>query len=296
MTKNENKLSKEEIKLLMEQDTDFLKPMVQFVVQEVLEAEMSEAVGAEKGERTEGRQGYRSGYYRRSLVTRVGKIELRVPQDRAGRFSTEVLERYQRGEKALVSALTEMYLQGVSTRKVKAISEELCGQEFSASTISALNKKLDGELARFARQRLEAEYPYLILDARYEKVREDGVVRSRAVQVAIGIDWEGRRQVLGVELANRESETSWKEFLLGLKERGLHGVQLVVSDDHAGLKRAIGQVLSEACWQRLRWRFEQCRQDPQPTSGLTVTVCPSIRRGKAAAARSPNAAITPENS
>jgi hypothetical protein len=196
MTKNENKLSREEIKLLMEQDTDFLKPVVQFVVQEVLEAEMSEAVGAEKGERTEGRQGYRSGYYRRSLVTRVGKIELRVPQDRAGRFSTEVFERYQRSEKALVSALTEMYLQGVSTRKVKAISEELCGQEFSASTISALNKKLDGELARFARRRLEAEYPYLILDARYEKVREDGVVRSRAVQVAIGIDWEGRRQVL----------------------------------------------------------------------------------------------------
>ncbi len=167
MTKNENKLSKEEIKLLMEQDADFLKPMVQFVVQEVLEAEMSEAVGTEKGERTEGRQGYRSGYYRRSLVTRVGKIELRVPQDRAGRFSTEVFERCQRSEKALVSALTEMYLQGVSTRKVKAISEELCGQEFSASTISALNKKLDGELARFARRRLEAEYPYLILDARY---------------------------------------------------------------------------------------------------------------------------------
>lgn len=128
--------------------------------------------GAEKGERTEGRQGYRSGYYRRSLVTRVGKIELRVPQDRAGRFSTEVFGRYQRSEKALVSALTEMYLQGVSTRKVKAISEELCGQEFSASTISALNKKLDGELQRFARRRLESEYPYLILDARYEKVRE----------------------------------------------------------------------------------------------------------------------------
>jgi putative transposase len=197
-------------------------------------------------------------------VTRVGKIELRVPQDRAGRFSTEVFERYQRSEKALVSALTEMYLQGVSTRKVKAISEELCGQEFSASTISALNKKLDGELARFARRRLEAEYPYLILDARYEKVREDGVVRSRAVQVAIGIDWEGRRQVLGVELANRESETSWKEFLLGLKERGLHGVQLVVSDDHAGLKRAIAQVLSEACWQRCYVHFLRNALDHLP--------------------------------
>ena len=188
MTKKEAKLSKAEIQSLMAEDTDFLKPMVQFMVQQVLEAEMIEAVGAEKGERTEGRQGYRSGYYRRSLVTRVGKIELRVPQDRSGRFSTEVFERYQRSEKALVSALTEMYLQGVSTRKVKAISEELCGHEFSASTISALNKKLDGELEGFARRRLEAEYPYLILDARYEKVRENGVVGSRAVQVAIGID------------------------------------------------------------------------------------------------------------
>jgi len=248
----------------MDEDGDFLKPMVQLVVQQVLEAEMSEVVGAEKGERTEGRQGYRSGYYRRSLVTRVGKIELRVPQDRAGRFSTEVFARYQRSEKALVSALTEMYLQGVSTRKVKAISEELCGHEFSASTISELNKKLDGELQRFARRRLEAEYPYLILDARYEKVREDGVVRSRAVQVAIGIDWEGRRQVLGVELANRESETSWKEFLVGLKERGLHGVYLVVSDDHAGLKRAIRQVQPEAFWQRCYVHFLRNALDHLP--------------------------------
>lgn len=223
MTKNESKLSKEEIKLLMEQDTDFLKPMVQFVVQEVLEAEMSEAVGAEKGERTEGRQGYRSGYYRRSLVTRVGKIELRVPQDRAGRFSTEVFERYQRSEKALVSALTEMYLQGVSTRKVKAISEELCGQEFSASTISALNKKLDGELARFARRRLEAEYPYLILDARYEKVREDGVVRSRAVQVAIGIDWEGRRQVVGWSWPTGRARRAGRSFYSGSRNGGCMG-------------------------------------------------------------------------
>jgi len=264
MTKKQSKLSKAEIKTIMDEDGDFLKPMVQLVVQQVLEAEMSEVVGAEKGERTEGRQGYRSGYYRRSLVTRVGKIELRVPQDRAGRFSTEVFARYQRSEKALVGALTEMYLQGVSTRKVKAISEELCGHEFSASTISELNKKLDGELQRFARRRLEAEYPYLILDARYEKVREDGVVRSRAVQVAIGIDWEGRRQVLGVELANRESETSWKEFLVGLKERGLHGVYLVVSDDHAGLKRAIRQVQPEAFWQRCYVHFLRNALDHLP--------------------------------
>jgi putative transposase len=211
MTRKENKRSAGEIKALMSQEEDFLRPLIKVALQEVLEAEMEEAVGAAKGERSSGRLGYRSGYYQRKLITRVGTLELRVPQDRQGRFSTEVFTRYQRSEKALVSALVEMYVQGVSTRKVKAISEELCGHEFSASTVSELNKKLDQELARFARRRLEEEYPYIILDARYEKVREVGVVQSRAVLVAIGIDWEGRRRVIGVELANRESTTSWKE-------------------------------------------------------------------------------------
>lgn len=185
----------------MAEEPDVLRPLVQLAVQEFLEAEMDEALGAGQGERCAGRLGYRSGYYPRKLVTRVGTLELRVPQDRQGRFSTEIFARYQRSEKALVAALVEMYVQGVSTRKVKAVSEELCGHEFSAGTISELNATLDAELERFARQPLEAEYPYLILDARYEKVREDGVIRSRAVLVAIGIDWEGRRRILGVELA-----------------------------------------------------------------------------------------------
>src|SRR3984893_4034569 len=216
---------------------------------------MSEALGAQKGERTEGRLGYRSGYYVRSLVTRVGKLELRVPQDRQGRFCTQLFERYQRSEKALVAALAEMYVQGVSTRKVKAITEELCGQELSASSISAINQLLDEELERFMGRRLEEDYPYLILDARYEKVRQEGVIRSRAVLVAIGVDREGRRQILGVELANRESSSSWKEFLLGLKSRGLRGVLFAVSDDHPGLKRAIAEVLGEAAWQRCYVHF-----------------------------------------
>jgi putative transposase len=255
MTKKQDKSRKEEIKAIMSQDADFLRPLVKTVMQEVLEAEMEEALGASKGERTGSRLGYRSGYYSRNLVTRVGKMELRVPQDRQGRFSTAIFERYQRSEKALVSALCEMYVQGVSTRKVKAISEELCGHEFSASTISELNKKLDEELHRFARRRLEVEYPYLIIDARYEKVREEGVIRSRAVLVAIGIDWDGRRQVLGVELANRESTSSWRELLLDLKKRGLSGVMFVVTDDHPGLKRAISEVLPEASWQRCYVHF-----------------------------------------
>lgn len=244
-----------EIKAQLVAEGEFLRPLVEMVVQQVLEAEMSEALGAGKGERTEGRLGYRSGYYVRSLVSRVGKLELRVPQDRQGRFCTQLFERYQRSEKALVAALAEMYVQGVSTRKVKAITEELCGHEFSASSISAINKRLDEELERFMRRRLEEDYPYVILDARYEKVRLDGVIRSRAVLVAIGVDWEGRRQILGVELANRESNSSWKEFLVLLKSRGLRGVVLAVSDDHVGLRNAIAEVLPQAFWQRCYVHF-----------------------------------------
>lgn len=244
-----------EIKGLLGSDKEFLKPLVRAVLQEVLEAEMTEALGAGKGERVEGRLGYRSGYYGRCLVTRIGKIELRVPQDRQGRFSTELFERYQRSEKALTAALAEMYVQGVSTRKVKVITEELIGHSFSASSISAMVKKLDGELARFAHRRLHEAFPYLILDARYDKVRIDSVIQSQAVLIAVGIDWEGRRQVLGVELANRESRSSWREFLLGLKGRGLHGVEFVVSDDHDGLKKAIAECLSGAAWQRCYVHF-----------------------------------------
>lgn len=243
------------IKELLGQDRDFLKPLVQATLQELLEAEMSEALGAEKGERTEGRLGYRSGYYSRSLITRIGKLELKVPQDRAGRFSTELFERYQRSEKALVAALAEMYVQGVSTRKVKQITEELVGHSFSASSISQINKTLDAGLKAFCERRLKETYAYLILDARYERVREGGIITSQAVLVAIGIDWEGRRQVLSVDLANRESRSSWKEFLEKLKERGLHGVEFVVSDDHQGLKKAIAEVLPGAAWQRCYVHF-----------------------------------------
>ena len=218
---------------------DQLKALVKAALEEVLQADMTEALGALPGQRSDGRLGYRAGYYTRGLVTRIGKLELRVPRDRTGQFSTELFERYQRSEKALVSALAEMYVQGVSTRKVKVITEELCGHSFSASTISQINKGLDATLQRFAERPLEEPYPYLVLDARYEKVRLDGVIRAQAVLIAIGINWEGRRNVLGVELALRESTSAWKEFLTGLKARGLAGVEFVVADDHAGLRRAL---------------------------------------------------------
>ncbi len=246
---------------------DVVRELFRDVLQEVLEAEMTETLQAKPGERTSERLGLRSGSYSRTLITRVGKLELRVPQDRQGRFSTQLFERYQRSEKALVSALAEMYVQGVSTRKVKAITEELCGHSFSASSISDINKTLDEQLAQFATRRLDEEYPYLILDARYERVRENGTIHKRAVLVAIGINWDGRRCVLGVDLANRESISSWKEFLLGLRTRGLTGVELVVTDDHAGLRAAIAEVLPEAAWQRCYVHFLRNCLDHLPRRG-----------------------------
>lgn len=264
MTKSENKPSIAAVKELMGTNQDALRKIVQDLLQEMLEGEMTEALGASKSERSDGRIGYRSGHYNRTLITRVGKLELRVPQDRDGRFSTELFERYQRSEQALVATLAEMYVQGVSTRKVKAITEELCGHSFSASTISAINKRLDESLTAFARRRLDEPFAYLIIDAKYEKVRQAGVVRSCAVLVALGVDWEGRRQILAVELANRESRSSWKDFLVSLRDRGLHGVEYVVADDHAGLRAAVREVLPDAWFQRCYVHFLRNALDHLP--------------------------------
>jgi putative transposase len=264
MTRTEGKPAVAAVQDLLNRSPDVLRELVRGVMQEMLEAEMNDTLGAAKSERTDARLGYRSGYYSRTLVTRVGKLELRVPQDRDGRFSTELFERYQRSEQALVATLAEMYVQGVSTRKVKAITEELCGHSFSASAISAINKRLDASLAAFARRKLGEPFAYLILDARYEKVREGGIVASQAVLIAVGIDWDGRRQILAVDMANRESRSSWRDFLLGLRERGLHGVEFVVADDHAGLRAAIREVLPEAAFQRCYVHFLRNALDHLP--------------------------------
>ena len=255
MTELKGKAEQIDVKELLARDQDFVRVALEALLQAALEAEMTEAIGAEKGERTETRLSYRSGYYGRSLITRVGTLELRVPQDRLGRFSTDLFARYQRSEKALVGTLAEMYVQGVSTRKVKAVTEALCGHSFSASAISAVNKSLDEALHKFAERRLAEPFPYLILDARYEKVREGGIIAGQAVQIAVAVDGEGRRQVLAVELANRESRSSWRDFLLRLKERGLFGVEFVVSDDHEGLRQAIREALPGAAWQRCYVHF-----------------------------------------
>jgi len=264
MPRRQDKQNRDDWKAALLEDRDFLREIVQEALQQILEAEMEEALQAGKGERTPHRLGYRAGYYPRILVTRVGKLELRIPQDRQGRFSTRLFERYQRSERALVQALAEMYVKGVSTRKVKAITEELCGHEFSASAISQINQQMDEELEKFAKRHLEEEYPYLILDARYEKVRESGVIRSQAVLKAVGVNWEGRRSILAVELANRETKTSWQEFLVRLKDRGLSGVDLVITDDHEGLKQAVRETLPQAVWQRCYVHFLRNAVDHLP--------------------------------
>ena len=192
-----------DVKTLLLETPDPIRAIVEATVQQILECEMDEALQARRGERSDERLGHRSGYYDRAFITRVGKLELRIPQDRKGLFRTELFERYQRSEKALFAALSEMYIQGVSTRKVKAITEELCGHSFSASSISEITKKLDRELEAFAKRRLEEPYRYLVVDARYERIREHGTIQSRAVLIAIGINDDGRRCILGVELAGK---------------------------------------------------------------------------------------------
>lgn len=244
-----------EMKSILSQDKDFLKPLVTKILQEVLEEEMNMTIGAGHYERNSVRSGYRAGYYSRQFITRVGPLDLRIPRDRDGNFSTSLFERYERSEKALLTALVEMYVQGVSTRKIKAITEELCGQEFSASSISMMNKSLDKQLKAFSQRKLEVPYPYIILDAKYEKIRDNGIVHSQAVLIALGVNEDGKREVLNIEMSNKESLSSWKDFLLSLRKRGLHGVEFVISDQHQGLKNAIREIFPEATWQRCYVHF-----------------------------------------
>jgi putative transposase len=186
----------------------------------------------------------------------VGTLNLLVPQDREGTFSTRLFSRYQRNEKALVLALMEMYVEGVSTRNVKEVTEELCGTSFSKSLISSLAGSLDSELQAWRDRRLEADaYPYLFVDARYEKVRVDGRVVSQGVLLVSGVRDDGFREILAVEVADTESEATYQELFRSLKSRGLSGVELVVSDDHKGLKAAIARHFQGASWQRCQVHY-----------------------------------------
>ena len=231
-------------------DPSFLREIVEATLNRLLDTEISEHLQADPYERSEARTGYRNGYRPRQLKTRVGSLTLAVPMDREGTFRTELFERYQRSEKALVAGLMEMYLEGVSTRKVKDITEALCGTSFSKSTVSRLMGGLDRDLAAWRERRLEVAYPYLIVDARYEYVRTAGRVVSQGVLVVKGVREDGLRELLAVDVADTESEATYEALFRRLKDRGLHGVRLVVSDDHRGLVNAIGKHFQGVVWQR----------------------------------------------
>lgn len=238
-------------------DAGFLEEIVRRVLQELLEAEMTEHIGAAPHERTAERKGHRNGYKPRTLRTRVGTLNLLVPQDREGTFSTKLFARYQRNEKALCLALMEMYVEGVSTRKVKDVTEALCGTSFSKSLVSSLAGALDAELEAWRSRPLEADaYPYLFVDARYEKARADGRVVSQGVLVVSGVRDDGFREILAVEVTDTESEATYHELFRSLKARGLEGVELVVSDDHEGLKAAVFRHFQGATsWQRCQVHY-----------------------------------------
>jgi putative transposase len=202
------------------------------------------------------RTGHPNGHKPKMVRTRVGTLNLLVPQDRQGTFSTRLFSRYQRNEKALVLALMEMYVEGVSTRKVKDITEQLCGTSFSKSLVSSLAGRLDAELKAWRSRRLEAgAYPYLFVDARYEKVRVGPRVVSQGVLMASAVREDGFREVVAVEVADTESEATYQELFRSLKGRGLKGVELVVSDDHEGLKAAVGRHFQGASWQRCQVHY-----------------------------------------
>jgi transposase-like protein len=237
-----------------------LRDLLQAAVQGVLELEMTEHLGARPYERNDERQGYRNGHRARVLTTAVGDLTLLVPQDRDGTFSTVIFERYQRSDKAFVLALMEMYVKGVSTRKVAAITEELCGKSFSSQQVSRLASMLDARISEWRSRPLSGKdrhYPYLIVDATYQKVRKGGRVVSQAVLVVLGVNERGKREILDVEVADTENKATWSDLFKRLKKRGLSGVLLVTSDDHEGIKAAVARHFQGASWQRCQFHFMQ---------------------------------------
>jgi transposase-like protein len=239
-------------KEIVEQGLEAVPEMVRILINNAMQVERTRYLQAGEYERTEERKEHANGYKPKTVKTRIGEITFAVPQVREGGFYPSALEKGLRSERALMTTLAEMYVQGVSTRKVKAITEELCGVEVSAAQVSRATAQLDAVLQEW-RERPLGEIAYLYVDARYEKVREAGQVHDAAVLVASGITPQGERQVLGVSVSLSEHETHWKAFLRSLKERGMHGVKLVISDDHEGLGAARRAVLGSVPWQRCQF-------------------------------------------
>jgi putative transposase len=259
-----------------EQGLEVLPELIRIVINAAMQAERSEHLQAGPYQHSEERRGYANGYKPKTMRTRVGDITFAVPQVREGGFYPQALEKGLRSERALTLALAEMYVQGVSTRKVKAITEQLCGVSISSSAVSQAATHLDAELAKW-RERSLGEYPFLFLDAYYEQVREDGQVRHLAVLVAVGVTSTGKREILGVSVSLSEHEVHWRTFLESLKQRGLGGMQLITSDDHAGLRAARVAVFGGIPWQRCQFHLQQNAQAYVSHKEVQTDVAADIR-------------------
>lgn len=269
-------LSSDVIEELSQNGIDAVPDLLRILLNNAMQAERSKYLQAGEYERTEDRKGHANGFKPKTVKTRLGEITFAIPQVREGGFYPSALEKGMRSERALVIALAEMYVQGVSTRKVKAITEKLCGIEITPMQVSRAAAQLDATLQEW-RERPLGEIQYLFLDARYEKVREAGQVRDAAVLVASGITPGGERQILGVSVSLSEHETHWKAFLQGLKDRGLRGVKLVTSDDHSGLGAARRSVLGSVPWQRCQFHLQQNAGAYVPKQSMRMEVAADIR-------------------
>ncbi len=273
---NESNPLDQMIQVLDEHGFDGMARAMEILVNEAMKIERSEVLGADPYQRTSERRGHANGYKPKTVSTRVGKVELQVPQTRGVDFYPKSLERGVRSERALKLAIAEMYVQGVSTRKVTEITQELCGLEVTSSQVSRAAQLLDEELESW-RSRPLGKLSYLILDARYEKVRHGGSVVDCAVLIAIGVLPDGKRTVLGVSAKLSEAEVHWRDFLQSLVERGLHGVEMITSDAHEGLKAARRGVFPSVPWQRCQFHLQQNATAHVPKVHMRSAVAADIR-------------------
>lgn len=269
-------LPTEYLEQIGEQGLSYLPELIRILVNAAMQAERQKHLGAGPYERTPDRQGYANGYKPKTVKTRIGNITFDVPQVREGDFYPGALEKGLRSERALTMTFAEMYVQGVSTRKVKAITEQLCGAAISSSQVSRAAAQLD-EVLEAWRNRPLGEYVYLYLDARYEKVRMDGQMRDAAVLIAAGVNWGGQREILGISVALSEQEVHWRDFLQSLIQRGLQGVRLIISDAHTGLRAARQAVFGGVPWQRCQFHLQRNAQAYVPRKSMLGEVHHDIR-------------------
>ena len=272
-------LSQDEVKqVLMGDHEESFRFLLERILNEIMKAESEEQLGAAKHERTEERQDYRNGTRERSLTTRIGTLTLEVPRHRNEPFHTMVFDNYQRSEASLIATMVQMVVVGVSTRKVSRVVEELCGKEFSKSTVSELCKRLDVDINAFRSQSLAGfDAPFVMLDATYFKARENHRIVSKAFMVAKAIKSDGTREVIGFNVYDTEDNYSWNNFLESLKDRGLDSVQMFISDSHKSIRRAIARVYPNAAWQRCQVHFLRNILDEIPPK-FKDGICTELRR------------------